>query len=160
MADPKRTSAGVSIELEPFSAPESQALDRARQAEIVERYGWDSEPGVKPAEHDLAAFLVARDPGGRAVGCGGLRPLGDGAVEIKRMYVSPAARGAGLGRRLLSALESEARRLGFSVCRLETGDLQTEAIALYESAGYRPVECWGAYADSEISRCYALDMER
>jgi GNAT superfamily N-acetyltransferase len=51
------------------------------------------------------------------------------------MYVVPRARGQGLSRRLLSALEAEALTLGYSFVRLETGNLQTEAVALYASAG-------------------------
>jgi ribosomal protein S18 acetylase RimI-like enzyme len=154
MADPLNHSNGVSIGPEPFASPESKRLDHERGEEIVGRYGWDSEPGTKPTDHDLAVFLVARDPAGAAVGCGALRPLGDGGVEIKRMYVRAHARGAGLGRRLLSALEAEADRHGFHVCRLETGVLQTEAIALYRSAGYVEIERFGAYVDSDISLCF------
>ena len=56
------------------------------------------------------SFLVLYDDG-RPVGCGGVRDLGEGIGELKRMYVVPGARGRGHGRRLLAALEDEARRL-------------------------------------------------
>lgn len=146
--------ADVKIVAEPFSAPESRELDQERQEEIDGRYGHDAEPGVKPTEADLEVFLVARDGHGRALGCGALRALGGGAVELKRMYVRPRARRTGLGRRIVEALEAEARGRGFEVCRLETGVEQHEALALYQGAGYREIECFGAYASSPISRCF------
>jgi len=57
-------------------------------------------------------------------------------VELKRMWIAPGARGLGVGRRLLSALEGEARRRGATAVRLDTNRNLTEAIALYQSAGY------------------------
>ena len=159
MADPFNHPDGLTIGPEPFGSPESKRLDRERGEEIVGRYGWDSEPGIKPTDQDLAVFLVARDPTGTPVGCGALRALGDGAVEIKRMYVRPQARGSGLGRRLLSSLEVEARQRGFTVCRLETGDLQHEAIALYRSAGYVEIDRFGPYVDSDISMCFERRLQ-
>ena len=71
--------------------------------------------------------------------------------EIKRMYVDPAARGQGLGRRLLAALEECARREGLRCIRLETGVRQPEALALYRAAGYREIEPFGAYRPDPLS---------
>ncbi len=159
MADPDRAPAGVRIAAEPFGAPDSQALLAEHASGLIERYGKDTESGAKPTERDVAAFLVARDSAGRPVGCGALRDLGDGAAEIKRMYVRPYARGAGLGRRLLSALEDEARSQGFGTCRLETGELQGEAMALYRRAGYREIGPFGPYVGSAISRCFERQLD-
>lgn len=145
---------GVTLGPEPFDAPDSAELRAELAAELVARYGGDTEAGKKPTAEDLAAFLVARDRRGRAVGCGALRPLDDGAAEIKRMYVRPRVRGRGLGWVILAALEAEATRLGFGVLRLETGDMQSEAMALYRAAGYREIPCFGAYANGPISRCF------
>jgi drug/metabolite transporter (DMT)-like permease/GNAT superfamily N-acetyltransferase len=83
-------------------------------------------------------FLVAYDDG-RAVACGGIRPLDDGSAEVKRMYVVPEARRRGIGARILSRLEDEARRLGYSRLRLDTGESLTAALALYRAAGYREI---------------------
>jgi putative acetyltransferase len=140
----------VTIRPEPVDA----ALLAESQDELIARYGQDTEPGTKPTEADLAVFLVARGAGGEAVGCGALRVLDDETVELKRMYVRPAARGRGVGRALLGALEREAARLGATRVRLETGPLQPDAIGLYEAAGYRPIPCWGAYSEAPLSRCY------
>ncbi len=92
-----------------------------------------------------AVVLVARADDGTALGCGALRPLEDGAAELKRMYVVPAARGRGVGRAVLAALEEAARDQGWTTLRLETGPRQPEAAALYSRAGYRPIGPFGAY---------------
>jgi GNAT superfamily N-acetyltransferase len=122
-------------------------LTAAQQAELRARYEGGQEPGTPPSAADVAVVLVARDAGGEAVGCGALRPLGDGVAEIKRMYVVPAARGRGLSKLLLAGLEAAARDRGWTTLRLETGPRQPEAIALYEGAGYRPIAAFGPYAD-------------
>jgi GNAT superfamily N-acetyltransferase len=122
-------------------------LTAAQQAELRARYEGGQEPGTPPSAADVAAVLVARDAGGEAVGCGALRPLGDGVAEIKRMYVVPAARGRGLSKLVLAGLEAAARDRGWTTLRLETGPRQPEAVALYEGAGYRPIAAFGPYAD-------------
>jgi GNAT superfamily N-acetyltransferase len=69
------------------------------------------------------------------------------------MYVVPAARGRGLSRQILAALEEEARTLGYALVRLETGNLQPEAIALYASAGFEPIPRYGPYSSDDRSVC-------
>lgn len=152
--------AGRLIAPEPFDAPDSEALRAEHAAELVERYGFDSEPGSKPTTDDIAVFLVARDADGAAVACGALRVVDPDTVEIKRMFVRRAVRGTGLGRGILAALEAEAAALGAARVVLETGDKQQEAIGLYENAGYRPIPCFGAYAGSAISLCYGREVQR
>ena len=75
-------------------------------------------------------------------------------AEIRRMYVAPAARGRGLSRLVLAALEDEARELGYSFVRLETGDRQPEAIKLYASSGFEPIPRYGSFADDPRSVCF------
>jgi GNAT superfamily N-acetyltransferase len=65
------------------------------------------------------------------------------------MFIAKAARGRGLGRRLLVTIEDSAREAGCKRLILETGDRQPEAVALYESAGYVRIEDFGYYADHE-----------
>ena len=80
-------------------------------------------------------FLVGyRD--GQAICGGGIKRLPDGTCEIKRMYVVPGARGQGVARSLLRALEDAAHSLGYRIARLDTGPLQPHARGLYESEGY------------------------
>jgi GNAT superfamily N-acetyltransferase/ketosteroid isomerase-like protein len=142
------------VDVEPFDSPDALDLRAELEADLAHRYGGDTEPGVKPTQETVLAFLVARDPEGAPVGCGALLDLGDGAAEIKRMFVRPAQRGLGLSRRLLEELEREALRRGFDRVRLETGERQPEAMGLYRSAGYEEIEKYGPYRDAPLSRCF------
>ena len=83
-------------------------------------------------------FLIAR-AGDAVVGCGAIRALGPGVGEVKRMWIDPAVRGRGWGRRMLEALEHAAAAVGYESLRLDTHEVLLEAIALYEAHGYRPI---------------------
>ncbi|MEO8261061.1 MAG: GNAT family N-acetyltransferase [Pseudolysinimonas sp.] len=95
-------------------------------------------------------LLVARSDAGEAIG---MVALNVPTAEIKRMFVAPEARGTGLGRRLLEAVEAAARDRGIPILRLETGEPQTAAVALYEAAGYRRIPAFGEYVDDPTSVC-------
>jgi GNAT superfamily N-acetyltransferase len=129
-------------------------LVAAMIAEMRELY-WDIRGGLDLDSPDMpkagpaelgpprGVYLVGyRD--GVAVCGGGLKRLPDGACEIKRMYVVPDARGQGLARRLLRALEDAARDLGYTVARLDTGPRQQHAQRMYEAQGYVPVANFNA----------------
>jgi len=79
--------------------------------------------------------FFAAEVDGSALGIGGIW-LHDDYVEIKRVYVSPRARGFGVGKKIMARLEEEARAAGFEVARLETGIHQPEALGLYRALGY------------------------
>lgn len=89
-------------------------------------------------------LLVIARSGEQAVGCGALKLHGEAPAELKRMWVAPAARGLGMGRRLLAELERHARNAGASAIRLETNRALTEAIALYRRSGYIEVRAFNA----------------
>lgn len=130
-------------------------LREARRAEIAEAYGRDgTEPtGSEASTKDMAVFLVAYQ-GGAAVACGGLRLLGVGAAEIKRMYAVPAVRGTGAATEVLRALEDWSVAHDVSVLRLETGDALRAARRFYQREGYTSIPPFGPYVDSRLSRCY------
>lgn len=83
----------------------------------------------------LGAFLIAWSDD-LPVGCVSLRPLEPGVAEVKRLWIDPGARGLGLARRLMRALESRARDMGFTQLKLDSNATLTEAIALYRSDGW------------------------
>ena len=85
-----------------------------------------------------------------AQGCGGYWNH-DGYVEIKRLWVSPSARGLGLGHQLLDHFEAAARAKGAALARLETGISQPEATALYEKCGYDYITPFGDYRPDPLS---------
>jgi GNAT superfamily N-acetyltransferase len=146
---------GISVVMADWDDPAGAALRAAQRVELIALYEGDAEPGAKPTASDVSVFVIAYNAEGAAVGCGALRELGPSTAEVKRMYVVPDLRGRGISRLILAALEAQAVTNGLTLLKLETGTLQSAAIALYESAGYRPIEPWGAYADSPFSRCYA-----
>jgi len=116
--------------------------------ELGERFdtGFDPARSLRTSAQDMnpphGRFVLARLDGS-SVGCGGL--LLDGPVPyIKRMWVDPEARGLGIGRRILEALEALARDHGAALVHLETNASLTEALALYRSSGYREVDAFNA----------------
>lgn len=112
--------------------------------ELDERFerGFDAGRSIAADAGDLrpprGVFLIARLDG-RPVGCGAVMGTEPCAGSIKRMWVSPELRGAGVGRRLLLALEKEAATLGMDLLRLETNRTLGEAQALYRRNGYLEV---------------------
>jgi GNAT superfamily N-acetyltransferase len=124
-------------------APPASDLLEAMIVELAPLYGRIDVPEAPSATpEDFAppggAFIVGRE-GDEAVCCGGIKRLPDGSCEIKRMYVIPHARGRGVARALLSALEDQARSLGYTVARLDTGPHQPQAEHMYRSAGYEEI---------------------
>ena len=138
----------------PWTDPDAEALRARQRAEIAEMYGTpDSEAGVAPSAADIAAFFVGYDDHA-AVGCAGLRDLGGGIGEVKRMYVDPARRGSGAAARILGALEDWARARGWTSLRLELGDRQPAALRFYVRCGYRRIPNFGHYAGVANSLCF------
>ena len=149
----------------PYDHPDAVKLDAEVQAEYHVRYGdgGDATP-MDPADFrpPNGVYLIAYDESGVPVASGGWRAQDandegtrDGDAELKRMYVIEQMRGRGLARRVLAALEEDARAAGRARMVLETGTKQPEAIALYTSSGYEPCEKFGYYRFHEDSRCYA-----
>ena len=132
----------IALAIEDPATQDAQLCLTRYFAELNTRFetGVEAVPALAAALHDLAVpagiFLVARLRG-EPIGCGGL--ILDPAALIKRMWVAPAARGLGLGRRLLQELERLARETDARTIRLDTNRVLHEAIRLYRSAGYREV---------------------
>ena len=154
--------AELRVEHVPFDHDDARLLNDEVQAEYVVRYGtpdlthMDAGQFAPPA----GAFYVGyRDD--VPVTMGGWRFRTDVSrlgsrrpVEVKRMYVAPAARRGGLARLMLAHLEATARTAGADVVLLETGTAQPEAMALYESSGYERIEPFGYYRAHPSNRCY------
>jgi ribosomal protein S18 acetylase RimI-like enzyme len=106
---------------------------------------FDQERATLPGKYATpeGELLLARDRNGPPLGCVGVRPIEpDGCCEMKRLYVSPQARGLGLGKALIVAIIGEAERIGYREMRLDTLPTMVEAISLYEQAGFRPIEAY------------------
>ena len=102
---------------------------------------------------DRGVYLVGFTEGEPAA-CGALRPIDERTVEVRRMFVRPGSRRRGFARAMLYTLEEYAGAFGFSVLRLETGNRQPAAIALYESSGFLRIAPFGEYANDPTSVCF------
>jgi putative acetyltransferase len=129
----------IRLTVEDANAPLARMLFHELDTDLVARY-----PGT--GAHELAetagaliatVFLVAwhsEEP----IGCAALLDRGSGVAELKRMFVRTRFRNQGIARQLLTAIERQARDLGYTEIRLRTGSRQPEAVGLYESSGYAP----------------------
>ena len=146
---------GIEVTTARLDEPDARTLIDLVQGEYVIRYGGRDEAPIDVGEFmpPDGLFLVARIDGAPA-GCGGWRALGDGRAEIKRMFTAAGHRNRGVARAVLAELERTAAAAGMEELVLETGTVQPEAIALYESSGYRPIDGFGYYAGRPLSRSF------
>jgi putative acetyltransferase len=146
----------------------SVTVESPRQNEVAEllRLGTEFAESLYPSESnflldadelDRPGILVyiARDEGGHAIGMAALVPWGVAVTELKRMVVSPNARGQGVATRLLQRMEADARAAGLRQIVLETGTLHTAAQALYTGCGFSPIPQFGQYIGEKYSYCMA-----
>ena len=152
----ERLLTSAAVEIAPIDPhhPDARQCLRAYFAELNRRSerGFDPAAGVSAEPHELtppAGCMILARLHGEPIGCGAVKHLPGGPSDIKRMWVADAARGLGLGRRMLVELEAIVRGTGATVARLETNRSLVEAISLYRSAGYREVPAFNAepYAD-------------
>ncbi len=146
MAEVERllTASAIQVGVADPREPSARACMRAYFAELSRRFdgGFDPDRSISADDEELsppAGLLLLATLHGEPVGIGALRFQHDRPPDIKRMWVAAAARGLGLGRRLLADLEARAAGHGARVVRLETNRALAEAIGLYRSAGYREV---------------------
>jgi putative acetyltransferase len=155
--DDATTPATLTIAPEPPRQDEVIALLRASDAFAEARYPPESRHllDVTTLEKPEIRFFVARLDG-QAVGCGALMRHADGTGELKRMFVSDAARGRRIGEAILKRIEDEARAQGIGLLRLETGVLNDGALALYRRCGYRDCGPFASYTGDK----WTLFMEK
>lgn len=137
------------------AAPDFVELVRGLDADLRDRYGAIQDSYAPHNKVERIETAVVALEHGRAVGCGCFKahPHGEATVELKRMYVVPAARGRRIGAQIVGALEQWARELGFGAAVLETGDQQHEAIALYTRCGYTWTPNFPPYDSLPASVC-------
>ncbi len=131
--------------------------------EVLAEYGLNCEPyGADRDVYDVELYyhtkggefwVVERE--GEIVGTAAYYPIerGKNAVEIRKMYILPAARGKGLGKFLLQELESKIASRGFDEIWIETASVLKEAVKMYENSGYQPT------TGVETQRCDRVYMK-
>lgn len=154
---------GDEVEISRLAESEVPAA-RALVAEYVRSLGVDL--GFQGIEAELAdfparyaepegAFLVAR-AGGAIVGCVGMKRLGEGVCEMKRLYVADAFKGRGVGRSLVAAVLGAARGKGYRIMRLDTLRDMNAALGLYRSCGFREI---GSYVYNPLEGAVYMEKE-
>ena len=132
--------------------PEAREALTQYLAEIVSRID-----GIALDASDADDVGDYTEPGGRfllvvrgdaVIGCGAVRSLAPDVGELRRMWIRPDARRAGLGSRLISALVAQSRALGHTTLLLDTNAALTEALALYRKHGFEPVERYNDNPDA------------
>ena len=130
---------------------------------VLDEYGLD--PAPKTTDRDLddleefyagGAFDVLATAEGDIIGTVGLWPMGEGVVELRKMYLKPSARGRGLGKRLLTHAIARSRELGFRRIELQTARVLEEALGLYAKFGFVPSA--EAALERRCDQALALDL--
>jgi putative acetyltransferase len=142
----------IELSIESPDQPEIAALLAASDAYMASLYPAESNHllDVASLQRPEVTFIVARLEG-KAVGCGAVVDSREGWAEVKRMFVSPAARGQKVGRQLMDKIEAIAAARGAAVLRLETGGEQPEALELYRRSGFVEIGPFGKYKPDPLS---------
>lgn len=147
---------------------DSPASDDVHQLVLAHRE-WSLQQTPRAFSHSVEpnsladagiTLFSARAPDGALLGVGGLKELDAHHGEIKTMHTAVEARGRGVGRALLNALLTEARRRGYTRVSLETGTGEPfrPAQRLYEAAGFRPGPSFGGYDNTAYNLCMTLAL--
>jgi putative acetyltransferase len=107
---------------------------------------------------DEIRYVIVATQNDSPVGCGAIKEYNTKTMEIKRMFVVPAARNKGIASEILAGLEDWARELSCTKCVLETGKRQPDAIGLYMKNGYRQIPNYGQYTGVENSVCFSKEL--
>ena len=105
---------------------------------------------------ECAVFLIAYDETGEALGCGAIRPMGEGIAELKRMY----ARRPGVGTAVLRELEQRAKAFGYTSIQLETRLVNLKAVSFYEKRGYKRIPNYGKYVGRSEAVCFEKRLDQ
>jgi len=149
----------VKVSIERADSPEVLNLIEEHRRNMRALYSDGPVHSFDPREAAAppGVFVVARVHG-KAVGCGAVRPSDGPVGEIKRIFVRPEYRRMRIAARIMTLLERKGLENGFTTLRLETGTKQPEAIALFESLGYRNIPPFGEYVLDPYSVCYEKDL--
>lgn len=138
--------------------PEFIKLVRFLDADLAERDGEDHQFYAQFNSLTNLHHVILVQKNDQFAACGALKRFDNESMEIKRMYVMPEFRGAGLASGVLNSLEAWMLEMGYKRSVLETGKRQPEAIELYKKHGYRQTSNYGPYQGVENSLCFEKSL--
>jgi putative acetyltransferase len=139
--------------------PDFHFLVAQLDKELWQRYPATQQNFAPHNKIDLTARVVVAYADNLPVGCGCFRPMEEAStIEIKRMYVLPSSRGRGVAKNVLGELEKWGKEQGFVHAKLETGNNQPEAIAVYQRSLYQQIPNYPPYQDMKDSICMAKQL--
>ena len=137
--------------------PEFQELVSQLNEDLANRDGKDHPLAqfneIMHLKHVVVVYIE-----NEAVGCGAIAKIDFSAMEIKRMYVTPAYRGQQIGENILTELENWAKELNYKKCILETGKRQVAAVKFYAKCKYQVIENYGQYQGMQNSICFEKQL--
>ncbi|MBY8977827.1 GNAT family N-acetyltransferase [Rhodobacteraceae bacterium NNCM2] len=143
--------APVEIRRDDALGPDALAMIGESEAELASIYPPEVRYAFSPQELlDAGVLFLTAYREGRPVGCGGLAPYA-AYGELKRIFVTQSARGTGVAEAIMQGLEDEARNLGLTLMRLETGKDSPAAIRFYRRCGYLEIGPFGEYEENGSS---------
>ena len=144
----------IRIERTNSDNPDFIELVKYLDADLAARDGADHSFYSQFNQINKIKHVVVAYENDRPTGCGAIKESVPNAMEVKRMYTLPAARGKGIATMVLAELEAWAASLHYERCVLETGKRQPEAIKLYQKNGYKVIPNYGQYINIENSLCF------
>ncbi|MGE9551448.1 GNAT family N-acetyltransferase [Erwinia amylovora] len=142
---------------DPFSS-DSRRLIEMLSAELADITGDNGKSNFTAEEmyDDKAAWVLAKNAHGEAIGCGAIRPLTRNIAELKRMFSDRSV--PGVGKALLTFLEASAAEMGYCELRLETRHINHRAVNFYEKNGYIRIEHYGPYTGRTEAVCFSKTL--
>lgn len=139
---------------DPFS-PDSCSLIEKLSAELAAITGDSGKSNftIDSMDGDRSLWVLARNEKGDATGCGAIRPLTENIAELKRMFSDRSA--PGVGKALLSFLETSAKNMGYTEIWLETRHVNHKAVNFYKNNGYVLIENYGPYIGRDEAVCFS-----
>lgn len=145
----------ITVEKSDPLSSESHRLIEMLSAELAAITGDNGKTNftVEAMNNDKALWVLAKNAHGDAIGCGAIRPLTQNIAELKRMFSDRSV--PGVGRSLLTFLETSAKQMGYRELKLETRYINRRAISFYERNGYILIENYGPYVGREEAICFS-----
>ena len=149
----------ITVEKSDPLSPDSHYLTEKLSAELAAITGDSGKSNftIDSMDGDRSLWVLARNKQGDAIGCGAIRPLTGNIAELKRMFSDRSS--PGIGKALLTFLETSAKSMGYTELWLETRHVNHRAVHFYKKNGYVSIENYGPYTGREEAVCFSKALQ-